>query len=45
MTRIVNTTLREDICYSHLQTDGEKDELAVAITEYYRDKDFQVIVD
>jgi hypothetical protein len=26
-------------------TDGEKDELAVAITEYYRDKDFQVIVD
>ena len=26
-------------------TDGEKDELAVAITEYYRDKEFQVIVE
>ena len=26
-------------------TDEEKDELAVAITEYYRDKDYQVIVD
>lgn len=26
-------------------TDEEKDELAAAITEYYRDKEFQVIVD